>query len=209
VDTAREPVPPLSAADAFEWLGRGPLAGFRLGLIHGRMGRGEQEKTMERFRSARLDVLVGTVVVEVGVDVPAATCMVVLHADRFGLAQLHQLRGRVGRGGEEGYFWCVDGGGNPGAQARLDALARTSDGFAIAETDLRLRGPGEFFGTRQHGLAGLKLLDLAQDIDIIREARAEAGQLLEKDSLLSDPSHGPLRRALVARYGEDWPGAAM
>ncbi len=197
-----------SAVDAYEDLRRRGLAGYRLGLMHGKMKRPDQEALMEEVRACRLDALVSTVVIEVGVDVPNASVMVVLHAERFGLAQLHQLRGRVGRGVEEGHFVLMSDSRGEEALRRLGVLAQTSDGFKIAEADLRIRGPGQFFGVRQHGLAEMKLLDLAEDMDLLVDARDEAKRLLDRDPGLEAPSHAALRRALVGLYGEDWTRAA-
>ncbi|MFH0911926.1 MAG: ATP-dependent DNA helicase RecG, partial [Planctomycetota bacterium] len=148
-----------SAIELFQSLSEGELASFRMGLLHGRMDRSSQRSVMEAFRAGRLDALVSTVVIEVGIDVPNATLLVVYHAERFGLAQLHQLRGRIARGHQRGTCLLLSDAENPAARERLGILARESDGFRIAEEDLRLRGEGEFLGTRQHGRA-LKLTDI-------------------------------------------------
>ena len=138
----------LSAREAFENFRANELSGFSVGLLHGQMAREEQKEVMAAFRAREIDALVCTVVVEVGVDVPNANVMLVLHAERFGLAQLHQLRGRIGRGREKGHFIMFAASGGEVAQARLQVMCETSDGFKIAEADLRQRGPGEFLGTR-------------------------------------------------------------
>ena len=193
-----------SAAAVLENAAKGELAGFRLAPLNGRMDRGEQNRIMDDFRAGRIDALVGTIVVEVGVDVPNATVMLVEQAERFGLAQLHQLRGRVGRGAEQGTFVMLSDAREGEAGARLAALIANADGFAVAEADLAIRGPGEFTGVRQHGWTGLRLVDLARDIGLLREAREEASRLLEADPALAAKEHLPLRRELVRRYGRQW-----
>jgi ATP-dependent DNA helicase RecG len=193
-----------SAEEVFRELSGGGLRDFRLALLHGRMGRDEQARTMAAFRAGRLDVLVSTIVIEVGVDVPNATVMLVEQAERFGLAQLHQLRGRVGRGTEQGHFIMLSDAREGDAGARLAALLANSDGFAIAEADLRLRGPGQLTGARQHGWSGLRLVDLARDVALLEDARGEAGRLLAADPDLTQKEHIPLRRELARRYGRRW-----
>ncbi len=152
----------------------------KLGLLHGRLKSEEKEDVMERFRRRELDLLVTTTVIEVGVDVPNATVMVIEHAERFGLSQLHQLRGRIGRGGEKGTCILI-APKTPGedARARLETMVRTTNGFEIAETDLKLRGPGEFFGTRQHGELGFQIANPLRDFDLLELARREALSLVE------------------------------
>ena len=167
----------LSAEAAFEELSSGALARYRLGLLHGRLSTEEKRSVMSRFAAGELDVLVATTVIEVGVDVANATVMVIEHAERFGLAQLHQLRGRVGRGAEAAYCILVAYPADTEGQLwreRLDALCTTDDGFELARTDLRLRGPGEFLGTRQAGLPELQIADLVRDEDLLEVARAAA-----------------------------------
>lgn len=193
-----------SAEETFHELERTRLRGFRLALLHGRMKRREQQETMDAFRAGDIDVMVSTIVIEVGVDVPNATMMVVAHAERFGLAQLHQLRGRVGRGVEQGYFIMLSDSRQGDAGERLAALAATSDGFEIAEADLRIRGPGDFTGTRQHGLSRLRLVDLVRDVDMLVDARSEAAATLSEDPDLSRKEHIALRRELTRIYGKQW-----
>ena len=155
---------------------------------------------MSGFRRGEIRVLVASVVVEVGVDVPAANVMVVMHAERFGLAQLHQLRGRIGRSREDAVCILVASPSNPVAARRLEVLEQTSDGFRIAEEDLRLRGPGEIFGTRQHGLPELKVANLIDDFDLLRAARRDAQAIVREDPGLNAPHHQQLRREVLRAY---------
>ncbi len=174
----------------------------RVGLVHGRMREEEKERTMEAFRAGDLDILVATSVVEVGVDVPNATVMVVLNATRFGLAQLHQLRGRIARGSHPGFCFLVAKPGSQVAAERLKVIASTTDGFRIAEEDLRLRGPGEFFGLRQHGLPELRFANLARDQELIQAARKDAFALVERDPQLRHPDLRQLRDQLLKKFGD-------
>ena len=173
--------PKLRAAmDMYEELRTGPLAGLRVGLLHGRMGADDKEVAMARFKRGEIDVLVATTVIEVGVDVPNATVMVIEHAERFGLAQMHQLRGRVGRGAAKSYCVLVTGSKvSEGAEARLDAMLRTQNGFELAEVDLEQRGPGEFFGTRQAGLPELRVANLSRDRAVLELAKTEAARFAQ------------------------------
>jgi ATP-dependent DNA helicase RecG len=157
---------------------------------------------MDRFRRAELDVLVATVVIEVGVDVPNASVMVVEHADRFGLAQLHQLRGRVGRGTRRSLCVFIGDPVTDDARRRLEAIGGTDDGFEIAELDLAIRGPGELFGSRQSGLPPFRVADLSTDLDLLRLARRDAKDWIERDSDLALPEHRLLRRKLLRAFGE-------
>ena len=165
---------------------------LRVSVLHGKMKSKEKEKVMETFAAGGSDVLVSTTVVEVGVDVPNATCMVVENAERFGLSQLHQLRGRVGRGQAKSY--CILLSEHPGEETRrrLKVMTRTNNGFEISQEDLHLRGPGDFFGQRQHGLPTLKIADLACDMQLLEEAQSAARALLCRDEDLSRPEHRPL-----------------
>ena len=165
---------------------------LRVGLVHGKMKPREKDAVMTAFAGGELDVLVSTTVIEVGVDVPNAALMVVENADRFGLSQLHQLRGRVGRGKHQSYCVLVTSTRNPDSRARLKVLTRTTDGCQIAEEDLKLRGPGDFFGQRQHGLPQLRIADLAGDMRVLKEAQLAAQELLERDPGLKRPEHAPL-----------------
>lgn len=192
-----------SVAAAFEQLTNGELEAFRSGLLHGRMTPAEKQQVMDRFRSGEIQVLIATSVIEVGVDVPNASVMTVSGAERFGLAQLHQLRGRVGRGSHPGYCGVLvsEDLGEQGRE-RLTAFSKSTDGFALAELDFQLRGPGDLFGTQQHGLPPLRLADLQRDRDLLEEARREAQLLIAEDPELKHPKHARLRRQMLTRYGE-------
>jgi ATP-dependent DNA helicase RecG len=179
---SKRPTKLRSATDMHAELQQGPLAGLKLGLLHGRMSPDDKEVTMARFKRGELDVLVSTTVIEVGVDVPNATLMVIEHADRFGLAQLHQLRGRVGRGAAKSFCVLVTSAAiTPEADLRLNAMVQTQDGFALAELDLQQRGPGEFFGTKQAGLPEFRVANLARDRDLLELARHEAAHFAEQE----------------------------
>lgn len=169
---------------------------LRVAVLHGKMKAKEKEKVMAAFAAGESDILVSTTVVEVGVDVPNATCMVVENADRFGLSQLHQLRGRVGRGKAKSYCILLSDSQNEETRARLKVMTQTNDGFRISQEDLRLRGPGDFFGQRQHGLPAMKIADLSCDMRLLDEAQTAARQLMERDPELTDPAHRPLRRRI-------------
>jgi ATP-dependent DNA helicase RecG len=190
-----------SAKEMYRRLNTEVFPGLRVGLLHGRLNAGEKERVMADFKSGAIDVLVSTVVVEVGVDVPNATAMVIDHCERFGLAQLHQLRGRIGRGRHKSTCLLLGEPETEEARRRIRAILDTSDGFRIAEEDLRIRGPGEFFGTRQSGLPDLKVADIIEDFDILRGAREDAFELVRQDPDLSDPANGATRALLLRRLG--------
>jgi ATP-dependent DNA helicase RecG len=178
---------------------------LRWGLVHGRLRKEERERTMEQFRRGQLDALVATSVVEVGVDVPEAAMMIVENADRFGLAQLHQLRGRVARAKDPALCFLITLSQNPEVIERLQILERTNDGFVIAQEDLLRRGPGELLGERQHGYVDLRLAFAASDTRLLTQAREDAFDLLDSDPELSAESHQALAtflRRLEARSGE-------
>ena len=187
----------LKAATTYaEYLQTQVFPDLRVGLVHGKMKPREKDAVMTAFAGGELDVLVSTTVIEVGVDVPNAALMVVENADRFGLSQLHQLRGRVGRGKHQSYCVLVTSTRNPDSRARLKVLTKTTDGFQIAEEDLKLRGPGDFFGQRQHGLPQLRIADLAGDMRALKEAQLAARELLERDPGLKRPEHAPLLKQI-------------
>ena len=192
-----EQVDASAAVPEFERLKAGPLSELRLGLLHGRMTLTEKQAVMSLFRDGEIEVLVATPVIEVGVDVPNATVMLIESADRFGLAQLHQLRGRVGRGGHVGTCFLMSDRPSPEAIERLRTVEATSDGFELAEHDLRLRGPGEYAGTRQSGWSQMKVAT-PSDLDLIELCQAEARLLLEQDPVLDAAEHRVLKRELLA-----------
>ena len=198
-----ETVSSPSVAAAFEQLTNGELEAFRMALLHGRMSAADKQETMNQFRDGETQVLVSTSVIEVGVDVPNATVMTVAGAERFGLAQLHQLRGRVGRGNHAGFCGVlVSEDLSDEGRERLTAFSKSTDGFALAEMDFTMRGPGDLFGTQQHGLPPLRLADLQRDREILEEARREAQILVSEDPGLKHAEHQRLREQMVKRYGE-------
>jgi len=177
---------------------------LKVGLLTGRMRPAEKARAMREFRSGATQVLVSTTVIEVGVDVPNATVMIIEDADRFGLAQLHQLRGRVGRGDHPGQVWLVADPRSAESKDRLAALLETTDGFELAERDLRLRGEGQVLGDRQHGLAGLRIASLIDDLDVVEMARSDAFAIVAQDPHLRRPEHGPLLREVKRTYAAAW-----
>jgi ATP-dependent DNA helicase RecG len=193
-----------SAVEMHEKLRSGPLAGLRLGLLHGRLDPDEKEVIMRRFQRGEIDVLVATTVIEVGVDVPNATVMVVEHAERFGLAQLHQLRGRVGRGGARSYCVLMTGRRiSEVGEERLNAMVRTQDGFELAELDLAMRGPGEFFGTRQAGLPDFRVANLVRDRQLLELAKQEAARFANAKTGEGEGTEAE-RTRVWARLREAW-----
>jgi ATP-dependent DNA helicase RecG len=173
---------------------------FKISLLHGRMDGGEKEAVMRNFSSGRTHILVATTVVEVGIDVPNAALMIIEHAERFGLSQLHQLRGRVGRGSDRAL--CVllaQFSRSDNARKRLSIMEQTNDGFAIAEEDFNIRGPGEFLGTRQSGLPDFRVAHIGRDIKILQQAREAAFSLVKQDPRLEHPEHRALKKNLDKR----------
>jgi ATP-dependent DNA helicase RecG len=184
--------------DGFEsMVRRFPLPKYAVSIVHGRMDQATKDYEMARFKKGETNILVATTVIEVGVDVPNASVMVIENAERFGLSQLHQLRGRVGRGAEQSFCILMTGDklGND-ARARIETMVRTNDGFEIAETDLRLRGPGDLMGTQQSGLPQLHIADLVEDSALLQQARQAAMRLLDTDPGLAEPRHAPIAQAL-------------
>lgn len=193
-----------AAESAFEALSRGQLKGVAMGLLHGRMSMADKDRVMNAFSTGQMKVLVATTVVEVGVHVPQATIMAIHHPERFGLSQLHQLRGRVGRGGVDGFCFLVTGDHlAPESRARLDVLVRETDGFKIAEEDLRLRGPGEFLGVRQHGVPGFKVANPLRDQRLVERANAAVRTLVEADPRLNSHDGRRCREHLKVVVSED------
>lgn len=190
-----------AATEGYEFLQGKIFPHRKIALLHGRIKREEREKMMKGFRAKEYDVLVCTTVIEVGLDVPNATLMLIEHAERFGLSQLHQLRGRIGRGEEQSY--CILKFSHlvsEEARKRLQILSSTTDGFKISEADLKLRGPGEFFGTRQHGLPDFKIADLAEDLELLFKARDWAFKIIQEDGNLSSPANLCLRSKFIRNY---------
>jgi len=181
---------------------KGEFKEFRLGLIHGRLKQKEQDRIMRQFKKRELDILVSTTVLEVGIDIPNATCMIVEHAERFGLAQLHQLRGRIGRGKDESFCILISDSQTQEATRRLKAMVEYNDGFRIAEEDLKIRGPGEFFGARQSGLCELRIANPLTQMQLLKRAREEATKLLNFDPHLQARQNSLLKEKLLQRFPE-------
>ena len=200
--TAPTPATLVSAASAHTRLTRGPWKHLQVGLLHGGLKPDEKQRVIGEFAAGKLHAVVSTTVVEVGVDVPNATVMIVENADRFGLSQLHQLRGRIGRGSRDSLCVLIAGSRSSKAAERLAVMAQTTDGFKIAEADLRQRGPGELFGTRQHGLPELRVGDLLNDFELLEQARRDAFDLIATDPQLSCRDHRQLIPVLKHTFGE-------
>ena len=191
-----------AAVDEYHILKEKIFPKFCVCLLHGQMTSDEKSNVMADFRAGKIDVLVSTVVIEVGVDVPNATIMVIENANRFGLAQLHQLRGRIGRGQSKSYCLLFAETEDEVAISRLDIMTRSRDGFEIAEHDLKLRGPGELFSARQHGLPDLKIANLIDDFDLLNLARRDAFAMIADDPTLTRPDHATLRKEVIHRFGD-------
>ena len=197
-----------AAVDEYERLQKEIFPDLTLGLLHGRMKAKEKDSVMQRFHAGEIDILISTSVVEVGIDVPNATVMLIEGADRFGLAQLHQFRGRVGRGAHRSYCLLLSDNASPNdpntrtTWERLKAIEETQDGFVLAEKDLEIRGPGDFIGVRQSGLPALRLASLS-NVRILERARGEALKIFEEDPSLTKPEHQPLAEEVARFWGEE------
>ena len=191
-----------SAEEMFETLSNGPLSDFRLDVLHGKQTAEEKDAAMDGFVSGKTQVIVATGVVEVGINVPNATIMTIESSERFGLSQLHQLRGRVSRGHHPGYVCAFATSDDPESNERLTAFAETDNGFELAEIDLKIRGPGNLFSTQQSGFPPLMIADLIRDAEILKRAQQDARQLIKSDAEMSDEKHSRLRQLVFARYGK-------
>ena len=192
-----------AATQMAEHLGKDIFPELRIGLLHGRLSPEEKESVMGSFKACELDILVATTVIEVGIDVPNATVMVIEHAERFGLSQLHQLRGRVGRGvAKSRCILLTPGRLSEDAERRLKVMESTNDGFRIAEADLEIRGPGDFLGTRQSGMPDFRVANILRDGSILEQARQTAFDLLEQDPELTEHNNADLREELLRRWGQ-------
>lgn len=198
-----EAISAKSAVQYYEQLTEQDFKGYRTGLLHGKMKAKDKDKVMKEFSEGKLDILVSTTVIEVGINVPNAAVMMIENSERFGLAQLHQLRGRVGRGKHQSYcILCYDGKSKVSLD-RLHVMEQTNDGFVISEKDLELRGPGEFFGTRQHGIPDLKIADLSKDIHILKEVQKLSKELFRENATLSQPEMAEIKMQVIKRFGDN------
>ncbi|MBQ8841492.1 MAG: ATP-dependent DNA helicase RecG [Ruminiclostridium sp.] len=192
-----------SAVKYFETLNNKHFSNIPTGLLHGKMKQSEKDNVMQKFKNNEIKVLVSTTVIEVGVDVPNAVIMVIENAEQFGLSQLHQLRGRVGRGTEQSHCILITDNNSEYTKARIDTMVRTSDGFEIANEDLRLRGPGDFFGSKQHGLPELKIADMSSDIDILQETKLLSEKILKEDPKLTKEDNKGLRKLVTKLFNNN------
>lgn len=190
-----------SAVETFKKLKEVYFKDFKVGMVHGKMNPYEKDLVMKKFKDKEIDILVSTTVIEVGINVPNATVMIIENAERFGLAQLHQLRGRVGRGNHKSYCILISEAKTKDAKDRMDVMTKTNDGFIIAEKDMELRGTGEFFGTRQHGLPELKIADPIKDIDILKQTRDISRKIIE-ENLLSSKEYENLLIEIERKFNE-------
>lgn len=194
----------VPAEELYGLLSQSEFASYRVGLLHGRMKPKDKDEVMRSFAAGNIDLLISTVVIEVGVDVPNATVMVIENAERFGLSQLHQLRGRIGRGSEKSTCILVSDAQNEEAKTRFDIMCKTSDGFKIADADLKLRGPGDFFGKRQHGLPRLALADILTDTELLMKAQRAANKVIEDDRYLESEKNRKLRRQVETLFADNY-----
>lgn len=203
VEDAEDLSPELKSAETYaRELQTEVFPDLRVACVHGRMKAQEKDRVMVSFAAGEFDILVSTTVIEVGVDIPNAALMIVENADRFGLSQLHQLRGRVGRGKEQSYCVLFSDAQSDFARARLKIMTETTDGFLISQEDLRLRGPGDFFGSRQHGLPETHIADLSADMRVLKQAQEEAAQVLKEDPELTHPNNQPLKKRILELYSQ-------
>ena len=191
-----------SAENMFEELSKKAFPGLRLGLMHGKLSSAKKTDIMKKFKNRKFDVLVSTVVIEVGIDVPNATCMLIENAESFGLSQIHQLRGRIGRGEHESFCILISDTEKEDAQKRLSRITQTQDGLKIAEEDLELRGPGEFFGTKQHGLPELRFGNILKDFEIMKEARSVAFSVVAKDPYLKEAKNIKIKQEIDEKFSK-------
>ncbi|MBU1871665.1 MAG: hypothetical protein KKH80_02560 [Candidatus Omnitrophica bacterium] len=189
-----------AASQMYKVLKKETFPDFNIGLVHGQLKTKEQGKIMSEFKRGEIDVLVATTVLEVGIDVANASVMVIEHAERFGLSQLHQLRGRIGRGEHDSYCILISQPQTEDAKRRIKAMVESSDGFRIAEEDLKIRGPGEFFGKRQHGLSELRIANPLRQLQLLKRARQEARELVSSDPRLELRQNVLLRERLHQRF---------
>lgn len=192
-----------SAQEVYNQLKDSYFHGYKLGLLHGKMKNDQKEKIISEFYAGKIDVLVSTTVIEVGINVPNAVIMMVLNSERFGLAQLHQLRGRVGRGESQSYCIYVNESKSKKSKDRMNVLKKTNDGFIIAEEDLRLRGPGDFFGTSQHGLSKLEIQSIVSDVNVVRDALTAAKKILNDNPLLEGYEYKNLKEAIINLFSDE------
>ncbi|MEG2381499.1 MAG: helicase-related protein, partial [Oscillospiraceae bacterium] len=190
----------MAAVQYEKTLQRQYFSKFRVGLLHGRLKGAEKDSIMAAFKEGSIDLLVSTTVVEVGVDVPNATVMMIENAERFGLSQLHQLRGRVGRGSEQSYCIMFYNQHSGVSQERMKVMCETNDGFKISEKDLEIRGPGEFFGTRQHGLPEMKIANFFTDMDILKETQEAVAEIISNDKELTNSENRKLKESISRTF---------
>jgi len=188
------------ARKMYETLSRETFKEYRLGLLHGRLSDEEKIKVMKEFKKGKVDILVATTIIEVGIDIPNAAVMIVENAERFGLSQLHQLRGRIGRSKFRSYCILVSDARTEESRQRLEVISTTDDAIKIAQEDLNIRGPGELFGRKQHGLPELQLGNVVTDIDILKHARKEAFGIIKQDPNLEDESHSKIKKMLLRDF---------
>ncbi len=193
----------VSATEYYNKITKGAFKDYRVGLLHGQMKPAEKNEVMQKFLEGDIQLLVATVVIEVGVDVPNAVIMLIENAERFGLSQLHQLRGRVGRGSHQSTCILLSDNKSQKTKERLGVMCRTTDGFEISRADLALRGPGDFFGRRQHGLPELRIADMMEDTDILEETGAAARALTAADPQLTLPEHELLKAQVDRLFAEN------